>query len=98
MISSPAAISRLPRSLKVVGGIIGILAILDIVAAVAWAAGAPTDVVIPVWIGLLLMSWIASRCRRRHGRLGRKTQSCIGRCQPDHRAGEHRHHRERDGD
>ena len=39
MISSPAAITRLPKSLKVAGGIVAILTALEIVAVLAWAAG-----------------------------------------------------------
>ena len=73
MISSPAAITRLPRSLKVAGGIGALLTALEIVAAIAWAAGAPAEIVIPVWIGLLLTSWTVSRRRRRPWRLGCKT-------------------------
>lgn len=45
---------RLPRMLKVLGGVVGIVAVLEVVAVAAWAAGAPTDIVIPIWLGLML--------------------------------------------
>jgi hypothetical protein len=45
---------RLPRMLKVLGGVVGIVAALELVAVAAWAAGARTDVVIPIWLGLML--------------------------------------------
>ena len=55
---------RLRKSLKVVGGVVGVVAALEVVAVVAWAAGAPTDVVIPIWVGLLLTAAAVSQERR----------------------------------
>ncbi len=73
MISPPAAITRLPKSLKVAGGIVAAtLTALELVAVIAWA-GAPAHVAVPVWIGLLLTSWAASRPRRRPRRSRGKT-------------------------
>jgi len=42
---------RLPRTLKVLGGVVGIVTALDIIVVAAWAAGAPTAVVIPILLG-----------------------------------------------
>ena len=72
MTSSPAAIIRLPKSLKLAAAATGVVAAIDVVATVAWAAGAPTAVVIPIWIGLLLAATAVARRRRWLPRLGRK--------------------------
>ena len=72
MISSPAALIRLPRSLKIAAAATAVVAAIDIVATFAWAAGAPTAVVIPIWIGLLLAATAVARRRRWLPRLGHK--------------------------
>ncbi len=72
MTHSPAAIIRLPRALKIAAAALGVIAVIEVVATVAWTAGAPTAVVVPIWIGLLLA---ATAIARRHGwlpRLGTK--------------------------
>jgi hypothetical protein len=55
---------RLPRWLRLTGGVVGIVAALDVVAVVAWAAGAPTELVIPIWLGLILAAAALSQRRR----------------------------------
>jgi hypothetical protein len=55
---------QLRKWLKVVGGAVGIVAALELVAVAAWAAGAPTDVVIPIWLGLILAAAVFSQRRR----------------------------------
>ncbi len=72
MTHSPAAIIRLPRSLKIAAAATGVVAAIDIVATVAWVGGAPTAVVIPIWIALLLTATAVARRRRWLPRLGRK--------------------------
>ena len=52
---------RLRRSLKVLGGVVGVVAVLELVAVIAWAAGAPTDVVIPIWVGVMVPAAAASQ-------------------------------------
>ncbi len=75
MTHSPAAIIRLPRSLKIAAAATGVVAAIDVVATVAWTAGAPTAVVVPIWsgrIGLLLAATAIARRHRRLPRLGPK--------------------------
>ncbi len=72
MTSSPAAIVRLPKSLKLAAAATGVVAAVDVVAIVAWAAGAPTAVVIPIWIGLLLAATAVARRNRWLPRLAPK--------------------------
>jgi hypothetical protein len=55
---------RLRKSLKVVGGVVGVVAALELVAVAAWVAGAPTDAVIPVWLGLMLAAAVFAQRRR----------------------------------
>ncbi len=64
--------NRLPRMLKVLGGVVGIVAALEVVAVVAWAAGAPTDVIIPIWVGLMLAAAAASQRNKWLPRLRRE--------------------------
>ena len=68
---------RVPKFLKVVGGVVGVVAALEVVAVAAWAAGAPTEVVIPIWLGLMLAAAAVSqgprwlpRLRRQSGVMG----------------------------
>ncbi len=72
MISSPAALVRLPKSLKIAAAATGVVAAIDIVATVAWVAGAPTAVVIPIWLGFLLTATAVARRRRWLPRVARK--------------------------
>jgi len=72
MTHSPAAIIRLPRSLKMAAAATGVVAAIDVVATVAWTAGAPTAVVAPIWIGLLLAATAVARRHRWLPRLGPK--------------------------
>ncbi len=72
MTHSPAAIIRLPRSLKIAAAATGVVAAIDVVATVAWTAGAPTAVVVPIWIGLLLAATAVARRHRWLPRLGPK--------------------------
>lgn len=72
MTSSPAAIIRLPKSLKLAAAATGVVAAVDVVAIVAWAAGAPSAVVIPIWVGLLLAAMTVARRHRCLPRLGPK--------------------------
>ena len=75
MTHSPAALIRLPKSLKVAAVATAVVAAIDIVATVAWVAGAPTAVVIPIWIGrigLLLAATAIARRQRWLPRLGPK--------------------------
>lgn len=64
---------RLPSWLKVAGGVVGVVAVLEIVAVVAWAAGARTEIVIPIWLGLMVTAVAVSRVRHWVPRLGRGT-------------------------
>ncbi len=75
MTHSPAAIIRLPRSLKIAAAATAVVAAIDVVATVAWTAGAPTAVVVPIWIGRIGLLLAATAIARRHGwlpRLGTK--------------------------
>lgn len=55
-----------PRALlKVVGGAVAALIVFEIVAVVAWAAGAPTDVLIPIWLAVMAAASTAVFFRRR---------------------------------
>jgi hypothetical protein len=40
--------ARLPKLIKVVGGLVSVVAALELVAVLARAARAPTDIVIPI--------------------------------------------------
>ncbi len=71
MTHSPAAIIRLPRSLKIAAAATGVVAASDVVATVAWTAGAPAAVVIPIWIGRIGLLLAATAIARRHGWLPR---------------------------
>ncbi len=66
MTHSPAAIIRLPRSLKMAAAATGVVAAIDVVATVAWTAGAPTAVVVPIWIGRIGLLLAATAVARRH--------------------------------
>lgn len=72
MTSSPAAIIRLPKSLKLAAAATAVVAAIDLVATVAWMAGAPTAVVVPIWIGLLLTATTVARRHRWLPRLAPK--------------------------
>ena len=72
MTSSPAALIRVPKSLKIAAAATGVVAAVDVLAILAWAAGTPTAVVIPIWTGLLLAATAVARRRRWLPRLGRK--------------------------
>jgi hypothetical protein len=63
---------RLPKTLKVLGGVLGIVAALELIAVAAWAAGAPTDIITPIWLGLMLAAAAASQRRRWLPRLRRE--------------------------
>ena len=71
MTHSPAALVRLPKSLKIAAAATAVAAAIDIVATVAWTAGAPTAVVIPIWIGRIGLLLAAMAIARRHGWLPR---------------------------
>lgn len=64
--------NRLPKSLKVAGGVVGIVAALEVLAAAAWAAGAPTDIVIPIWLAIMLAAVAVSQRSRWLPRLRRE--------------------------
>ena len=64
---------QVPKLLKVAGGVVGVVAALEVVAVVAWAAGAPTEVVIPIWLGLMLVAAAVSQGRRWVPRLRRQS-------------------------
>jgi hypothetical protein len=71
MTHSPAAIIRLPRSLKIAAAATAVLAAIDVIATVAWTAGAPSAVVIPIWIGRIGLLLAVTAIARRHGWLPR---------------------------
>jgi len=66
MTHSPAAIIRLPRSLKIAAAATAVVAAIEVVATVAWTAGAPTAVVVPIWIGRIGLLLAATAVARRH--------------------------------
>jgi len=66
MTHSPAAIIRRPRSLKIAAAAFGVVAVIEVVATVAWTAGAPTAVVVPIWIGRIGLLLAATAVARRH--------------------------------
>lgn len=72
MTSSPAAIIRLPKSLKLAAAATGVVAAIDVVAIVALTAGASTVAVVHIWIGLLLAATAVARRHRCLPRLGSK--------------------------
>ena len=75
MTHSPAAIIRRPISLKIAAAALGVIAVIEVVATVAWTAGTPIAVLIPIWIGrigLLLAATAIARRQRRLPRLGPK--------------------------
>jgi hypothetical protein len=55
---------RIPRWMKITGGVVGVIAAIEVVAVVAWAAGAPTEVVIPIWLALMVTAVAVTRGRR----------------------------------
>jgi hypothetical protein len=63
---------RIPRWMKITGGVVGVIAALEVVA-LAWAAGAPTEVVIPIWLALMVTAVAMTRGRRWIPGLGRQT-------------------------
>ena len=71
MTHSPAAIIRLPRALKIAAAATAVLVAIEVVATVAWTAGAPTAVLIPIWIGRIGLLLAAIAVARRHGWLPR---------------------------
>ena len=71
MTHSPAAIIRRPRSLKIAAAALGVVAAIEVVATVAWTAGAPSAVLIPIWIGRIGLLLAATAMARRHGWLPR---------------------------
>ena len=71
MTHSPAAIIRRPISLKMAAAAFGVVAVIEVVATVAWTAGAPTAVVVPIWIGRIGLLLAAMAIARRHGWLPR---------------------------
>ncbi len=71
MTHSPAAIIRRPPSLKMAAAATVVAAAIDVVATIALTAGAPTAVVIPIWIGRIALLLAAAAVARRHGWLPR---------------------------
>ena len=71
MTHSPAAIIRLPRALKIAAAAFGVVAAIEVVATVAWTAGAPIAVLVPIWIGRIGLLLAVMAVARRHGWLPR---------------------------
>ena len=75
MTHSPAAIIRRPISLKMAAAAFGVVAVIEVIVTVAWTAGTPIAVLIPIWIGRIGLLLAATAIARRHGwlpRLGTK--------------------------
>jgi len=71
MTHSPAAIIRLPSALKIAAAALGVIAVIEVVVTVAWTAGAPIAVLVPIWIGRIGLLLAAMAIARRHGWLPR---------------------------
>ncbi len=70
MTHSPAAIILRPRSLKIAAAATGVVAVIEVVATVAWTA-APAAVLVPIWIGRIGLLLAVTAIARRHGWLPR---------------------------